>query len=267
MSTHPMTPTPYPEINPLICALQAAVQATLGEHFIAMYLEGSLSSGDFDQDSDIDFVVVVDAEVTQEQFQALRAMHERIAALDTPWAIQLEGSYLSLQAIRRHDPAHTRFPNIERGPGERLKWADHGEPWVIHRAILRERGIPLAGPPPQALIDPVDPSELRRAMLPALNGWASELLAHPERFPQRGYQSYIVLTLCRILYTLQFGAVTSKRKAAGWVTHSPGFPWVELVTRAWEGRHHPEQPASPGDIQGTLALIRYTIEIAQSTPI
>ena len=36
--------------------------------------------------------------------------------------------------------------------------------WPIHRHILREQGVVLAGPPPRTLIDPVQPDELREAV-------------------------------------------------------------------------------------------------------
>ena len=59
-----------------------------------MYLYGSLASGDFDRESDVDYVVVTDTEIPDETFQALDAMHQRIAAMDLWCATQLEGSYL-----------------------------------------------------------------------------------------------------------------------------------------------------------------------------
>ena len=77
-------PTPYPEVNALLRKLLASVQAILGKHLIGMYLDGSLASGDFDQESDIDFVVVTDDEISGDLFSALEAMHERVAAIDWP---------------------------------------------------------------------------------------------------------------------------------------------------------------------------------------
>jgi hypothetical protein len=200
-------PTPYPEVNAVLFELLSGVQTILGNHFVGMYLEGSLASGDFDQDSDIDFVVVTDDEISGDLFSALQAMHDRIAAIDSWCATQLEGSYISRHALRRHDPADALHPNIERGKGERLKMVHHDDGWVIHRHILRERGITLAGLAPQILIDPVSPNDLKRAMLGLLQGWATQILGAPVQMKRRGYQSYTVLSLCRILYTLEHGTV------------------------------------------------------------
>ena len=257
----PNHPTSFPDVNALIQILHKSVKCVLGSHIIGMYLEGSLAHGDFDQDSDIDFVVVTDEEVSEDLFIELQAMHDRIAAIDSVWAIQLEGSYISQHALRRYDPNHACHPNIERGYGERLKMVDHGESWNVHRYILREHGISLIGPDLKTLIDPISLNELRRAMLPLLHGWAAGILKNPTEINSRGYQSYIVLTLCRILYTLQHGEVVSKPKAVNWVIANVSKNWKELVDRAWVGRHDNSQSTPTAeDIKQTLDFIRYALE-------
>src|SRR5918996_3112853 len=221
--------TPYPEVNTMLQELLESVRNILGSHFIGMYLDGSLTSRDFDEDSDIDFVVVTDEDISGDLFVALKTMHERIATMDSPFAVQLEGSYISQQGLRRYDPEHALHPNIERGEGERLKMVSHDDWWIIHRYILRERGITIVGPAPQTLIDPVSPDDLRQAMLSILNGWATQILNNPDLMNSRGYQSYVVLSLCRILYTLQFGDVVSKPVAARWAKETLEEPWVSLI--------------------------------------
>ena len=256
-------PTAYPDVNTLLTELLKNIQAVLGNHFIGMYLDGSLTSGDFDLASDIDFVVVTDEDIFGDLFLALQAMHERIAAIDTPLAIQLEGSYISKHAVRRYDPEHALHPNIERGEGEQLKMADHSEPWSIHRYVLCQRGITITGPAPQTLIDPVSPDELRQAMLPTLHGWAKHILNHPDEINGRGYQSYTVLTLCRILYTLQTGDVASKPAAARWAKETLGEKWASIIDRALIGRKNGGLAIDPEDVTATLDFIRYAIESSQ----
>lgn len=256
--------TPYSDVNDLIAITLEAVQAVLGDQFIGMYLDGSLTSGDFDAASDIDFVVVTQEDVAGDLFLRLQAMHDRIAALDSPWAIQLEGSYISQPAIRRYDPAHVMHPNIERGSGERLKMVDHDETWAVHRSVLRERGITLVGPDVRTMIDPVSEEELRRAMLKLLNVWAKNILDHPQILSGRGYQSYAVLSMCRIMYTLQTGCVASKPFAAAWAKENLADRWSPLIERAVEGRHLSDQQADPHDINETLELIRYATLFLQT---
>lgn len=232
----------------------------MGDQLVGMYLDGSLASGGFDEDSDIDFVVITRNEIPEAVFLALRAMHDRIAEIDSPWAIQLEGSYISRRAARRSDPDFLLYPNIERGAGERLKMARHDDLWNIHRYQLRERGIVMLGPHPRTLIDTVSADQLRQTMRPMLSEWLEKILGEPAQMNRRGYQSYTVLTICRILYTLENGAVASKPEAARWARDALDRRWPDLIERAWEGRHHSGDLTSQAEIQETLDFIRFALE-------
>ena len=252
--------TAFPEVNAVLQELLADIQHILGNQLVGMYLEGSLAGGDFDEDSDIDFVVVTNDDISENVFSALQMMHQRINLLDTKWSTNLEGSYISQYAIRCFDPKHANFPNIERGFGEPLKLVYHAESWIIHRYVLRERGITIIGPALRTLIDPVSPDALRQAMVPVLQGWAKQILNNPNEIARRGYQSYTVLSICRILYTLQFGDIVSKPKAASWAKETLGEKWGALIDRTWIGRHNPGLFASAEDINQTLDLISYALE-------
>ncbi len=267
-------PTEIADLNKLLDVLLQDVQSILGSNFVGMYLEGSLANGAFDQASDIDFVVVTKQDITEDLFLALRAMHDRIALLDARWGFELEGSYVGQQALRRKEedldplvrraPEHPLYPNIERGRGQRLKMAPHDESWVVHRAILGERGITLAGPPPQTLVDPVSPTELRQAVLSVLSEWPEPLLEQPERLSVWGLHAYVVVTLCRILYTLHHGTVASKAIAARWAQETLDSQWEPLIERAWVWRYHPQPTASDEDVEETIAFIRYALEYGKS---
>ena len=267
--TLPQPPfTPYPDVDALLVELMAGMQTVLGERLLGLYLEGSLASGDFDFASDIDFTAVVRdggeddgaPAFPEADFQALQAMHDRLAQLDSPWAIQLEGFYLSPGALRRHDPAGGLWPNLERGEGEHLKLVRLDASWDIHRHVLRERGITLFGPDPRGLIDMVTPDQLRQAMRPMLFDWGARILAEPNLMGERGSQSYIVLTICRVLYTLASGATSSKPAAARWALANLDPRWSGLIENALIGRHNPNSPILPGEISATLHFLRFAQE-------
>lgn len=259
------SPTPYADVNAILHLVLDGARAVLGSRMVGMYLDGSLAAGAFDQASDIDFVIVTDEDVRGQLFDALLALHDRLSALTSPWAIQLEGFYVSLPALRRHDPAHVVHPNLERGYGERLKMVTLDQAWDIHRWMLRERGITIAGPDPQTLIDPVTPDQLRQAASASIP-WLRQILANPAQVTSAGYQSYIVLTLCRVLYTLQTGRVTSKPQAVRWALAHLAPRWMPLVEQAWIDRHNPNHAPSPENMAETLAMIRFALSQLQASP-
>ena len=113
MPAHVMPPTPYPDVNAVLNLLLSSVQTVLGDHFVGLYLYGSLASGDFDpQRSDIDFVVVTAGELPDDMIAALETMHTRIWASGLKWAAKLEGSYLPQATLRRYDSTAAPCPQI-----------------------------------------------------------------------------------------------------------------------------------------------------------
>jgi len=258
MSVEVTHPTPYPQVNAVLYILLSDVQTIIGNHFVGMYLYGSLATGDFDsQRSDIDFVVVTTDDLPSDMIQDLEAMHDRITASGLKWATKLEGSYIPQDALRRHDPTDALCPCVNEG---HFYMARHGSDWVIQRHILREQGVVVTGPALQTLIDPVQPNDLRRAVLGFLHEWWSPMLHDPDpRLHSGEYQAYAVLTMCRALYTLQHGTVVSKSLAARWAQEALGERWSALIEWALARRHD----APPEYMKEILDFIQYTLERSQ----
>lgn len=252
---HPLTP--FPEVNQLVELLAERIAGVLGDQRVGLYLDGSLARGGFDAASDIDFVAVTKAGVSEALFAALQAMHAEIGQLNLRLAQEIEGFYVAQEALRRYDPRHERFANIERGRGERLKWVEQGHSWIIHRYILREYGVVLSGPSPAELIDPISPDDLRRAMGAALTEWGGHIRRDPDTVAQAGYQPYAVLTLCRMLYTLETGDIVAKSAAAEWGRQTLERRWKPLIEAALADRLAGGRTPTRRAAEETLAFLEY----------
>lgn len=247
------------EVTAIVRELVEGVQRILGDQLVGAYVTGSLTTGEFDAASDIDVVVVTEGELDDEAFDALEQLHVDLGRKDSPWATQLEVSYIPRADLRRYEPGRTLHPRLDRGKGERLKMMHHDSDWVAQRHMLRERGMTLMGPELRELIDPVSADELREAMRPLLLDWIRPLLDERVPFAGRGHQAYIVLTVCRILYTMEHGKVVSKREAAEWARENMHERWQPLIERAWRGRMQPSGPME--DANETIAFIRQIVEL------
>lgn len=258
-------PTDYRSLNVVLHELVASVRSILAKNFCGAYLQGSSAFGTADMHSDVDFVVVTHNEVSDDQLLMLQTMHARIYALDGPWAQHLEGSYIPKDRLRRVDASRFSFLFLDNG-ASRLVWDNHCNTAVM-RWSLREYGIVLDGPEPQTLMDPVSADELRREALTGVReyaDWASELT---EAGPMsRWKQPHLVLTFCRLLYTVAKGRVTSKREAGEWAVATLDPPWASLVQRALDDRPDPwgrvHQPAEADLIDRTLAFANYAVSKA-----
>ena len=254
MPAHAIQPTPYPEANLVLQMLHADVQAVLGDSLVGMIVHGSLAAGDFDPGrSDIDVLVVTANDLTAEMLPVLAAMHARLTASGLYWASRMEVSYIPRDALRRHNPAHAGHPALRVDGSFGVDW--HGSEWIIQRHIIREKGLVIAGPPPHTLIDPIAPQDLRYAVAGLLREWWAPQLLDQHRLHSGEYQAYAILTMCRMLYTLQHGAVVSKPVAARWAQDAFGPRWAGLIAQALAWRH--DLPLERLD--ETLELIQFTL--------
>ena len=253
-----------PELMLVLAELQAGVQEALGARYVGMYLQGSLALGDFDQHSDVDFVVAIDGEVDDAQLSRLRDLHRRIYALPSRWAQHLEGAYLTLDALEHPVSEAPLHWFLDHGSAE-LERSDHDN-LVIQRYVLREKGVALDGPDAMGLVRPVERAALREEMYAQLDEWMGGFLRNPARLDNGWRQPYTVLTLCRMLCTIQYATVASKKVSAEWAMDALEERWVGLIERAWRQRPDPalkaRSKADPEDARETAAFVQYALDLA-----
>jgi hypothetical protein len=257
-----MLPTPYQELNQVLEILVSRMRYILAHDFVGAYLQGSFATGGFDEHSDVDFVVAIQDDLAPHQVDALQTMHDQVYHLGPEWAKHLEGSYF---------PAHILRDQAQRGL--ELWYLDHGARSLIRsdhcntilvRWIVRERGVTLAGPPPQTLVDPISEPLLVREMYEVLNGWGQQILDDPTPYDNRFYQGFIVLNYCRMLHDIHRGYPGSKREGAEWAKVVLDPSWSDLIDRTWACRPDParkvREPADPEDFARTLQFVDHIMQ-------
>lgn len=260
-----MPPTPYPELNQVLSKLVSRMQGILGDDFVGAYLQGSFALGDFDEHSDVDFVVAIRNELTADRVDALQVMHDRVYQLESEWAKHLEGSYFPRDVLRDLSRTGTDVWYLDHGARTLIR-SDHCNTLLV-RWIVREKGVILAGPPPDTLVDPISVETLREEIFETIVNWGQEILDDPERFNNRFYQAYIVLNYCRMLNDLKNGRPGTKREGAEWAKSNLDPSWSDLIDRTWDGRPDPaskvKEPADPEDFARTLEFIEYITDEAR----
>jgi hypothetical protein len=245
------------KVQETLQALREGILSVLADRLTGLYIFGSLASGDFVPGrSDIDFLAVTEGELLPETVEGLKTMHTRLGRSGLPWADHLEGSYIPKAALRRYDPQNAIHPALRVDSSFDLDF--HASDWIIQRWVVRQHALILAGPDPKTLIDPITPDELRQAARGILQEWWAPMLNDPSRLERGEYQAYAVLTMCRILYTIEFGEVVSKAAAARWGLAELGDRWQMLITEASAWRLGMTLDRLPE----TRAMIHFTLERA-----
>lgn len=252
-------PTSFADVNALLDDLRGRINRVLGHHFGGMYVVGSLALGDFDpSSSDIDLIVLTDQDLTEAHIRGLDAMHAQVAAGSSPWATRLEVVYVPLAALGSLAPAGGLYPQIEKGTTLLQAALEPG--WAFQCWTLRERGIVITGPDPRQLVAPIEPWAMAAAVAAIAGEWLDAARHDPTWLAwlrQRPNHTFVIQTLCRMLYSLAVGEVTSKPRALHWARHALGMPWTALIERA--DQQHAGQ-LTPDEIAPTVALIDYTLQ-------
>ena len=99
-------PTQYEDVNSIVLLLLQKSQEILDKNLLAMYLHGSLATGDFNQEkgSDIDFIIILDKELSDETIQKLREMLGELTQHDPKLSKKLEGSYVPKDWLKMNHP-------------------------------------------------------------------------------------------------------------------------------------------------------------------
>jgi hypothetical protein len=236
-----MQPTAYPDVNRVLEQLLARLQTILAPKLVGIYLYGSLVYGDFEpRSSDIDLLTVITSPLTDEELSALAQMHLAFSAANPRWEDRIEVAYLSLDAITSFHSHRSLIANIS--PGEPFHTLKAGKEWLVNWYMVRAIGIALFGPQPQEVIPPIAKEEFIENVRNNALAWAEWV----ENFRHRGGQAYVIITMCRALYTLTYGEQISKPKAAAWASQT--YPqWAALIQNALAWRVDWRDPAGEAE--------------------
>ena len=249
-------PTEFPELNDLLAELTDRAATILGDNLVGVYLQGSFAVGDADLASDCDFLVPVHRQVTADQEQALRELHDEIPTRDGFWCRHLEGSYPVAEELRTLAGLGCPWLYVDHGWRE-MQWATHCNN-VVARWSLRERGVTLTGPEPSSVVDPV-PSEEMRAYARAVPEHVLDRLPHlddPRRRVGSAVRRHDLLPVPRHPRHGR-GAVEEGRPAVGPGTPRRAVAGLLQQVSADRAAYDADEPSRPGSAEQTREFARY----------
>jgi hypothetical protein len=220
-------PALNPDLDDLIADLLARMKQVLGDQFQALYLYGSLVTGDFDPDvSDIDTLAVLRSTLTDNELEALRVMHSEFAVDHPAWDNRIEVAYVPAEALGTFRTRESAIAAIS--PGEPFHAKQAGREWLINWWIVREQGVTIFGPPPETFIGPITRDEFLDNVRLHAHEW-TEWVHDYHHLPGQGYA---IVTGCRAMYALEHGRQGSKNQAAAWA--QARFPeWADVIARGF----------------------------------
>jgi Aminoglycoside adenylyltransferase, C-terminal domain len=210
-----------------VAELADLLDREFGDELLGLYLFGSLPAGGFvDGKSDIDLLAVLERDVDEPRLERLERLHTAFVEQHPDWSERVEVGYVSRDVLRTlgNEPSGT-IALISPGQPLNIKEFDWG--WALDWDAACRQGEVLRGPQPLELGPAVSPGTFRHAAAEELRGW-TEGARRPFVAYMPAHQGYIVVTVCRALYTLETGGQTTKESAAAWA--AARYPeWAEFI--------------------------------------
>ena len=260
------SPTQDHQLNSLLKDLVTGMQTILKAKFLGAYLGGSFAHGGWDHDSDVDFDVVIESDLTDTEIIELTVLHAKIYEMGSYWGKHLEGAYFPKDILQNLDWTDQAIWYLDNG-SLTFERSIHDNT-LVNRWVLREHGLVLAGPPPRTWIPPIPDEKLKAEVRQTMQDWGNEILQGGYPLDNRWAQTFAVLMYCRMLHTLATGEVQSKPAGAAWAKVMLDRAWTALIDDAMSAR--PGQytkishPSDPEKVKLTKAFIAYALsEVGQ----
>lgn len=219
--------TEHTEVNHILTWLCPKIHSVLKNNLVGIYLYGSLVSGDFDYDtSDIDLLVVTEADINKREFSILNKMHMDLVKKFKNWDDRIEIAYIAKKALKTFKQINSSIAVIS--PGEPFNIKNAGIDWLMNWYIVRKTSVTILGPNPNTVIEDISKDEFIFAVKNHAIDWYNWVTHTKE---SRSFQAYAVLTICRAFYVINNGEQVSKKQAANWAQKM--YPeWATLIENA-----------------------------------
>lgn len=193
----------------LVRIFKDRIKGVLGKNLHSIYIHGSVALDDFSDDtSDIDFLVISNQTLGQCDFQKIHNLHNDLCKVNE-WGSRIECSYVTLDQF-----LSASRPSVERVYyNKTLKWEKYGYEWFIEKHIIATAGILIHGQDLNLQNYILNENELRKVITEIiLNTW-SPLIDKLNEL-ENNYIIYLVLTMCRIIHSMELGQIYSKSESA-----------------------------------------------------
>jgi streptomycin 3"-adenylyltransferase len=216
-----------PEVRDQVRRVTEGTGDILGGDVVGVYLHGSLALGCFNAArSDIDVLAVTRRKLTDDDKLAFVDLFLH-ASLD-PYGIEADVvTTEQLRTWRHPTPFELHYWESRREEfafdplGTLASIGIENADLAAHVTVTRAAGIPLVGPPPEAVFPRVPDADLRDSLLRDLQ-WSRDVRS----------ALYGVLSPCRIWATLETGGIHSKATGAAWALERLPHELKPLVERA-----------------------------------
>lgn len=248
------------EIVKFLQKIKKELPVVLKDNLYGIYVFGSLTYGGFrPKSSDIDCVAVTNKILSDEEFDRLEKWYKKLLRENYQLAKRLEMSY----AVKNNlfSKNITKTPKFFKGRFNKKSDSDANNP--ITWLNIKNNGLTVFGPEPKAFVPAIDSKILKNALKTEFDYINRRL----KKFLSEDWSKvYVILTFCRILYTLKNNKIATKKRAAEWCLknlprkyHPIILAAIKALVRAvnWKNLRHPAHGVSERSLKEIMSFKKY----------
>ncbi|WP_342577612.1 aminoglycoside adenylyltransferase domain-containing protein [Psychrobacillus sp. FSL K6-2843] len=251
---------PHP-VHDIMQKYLQALNASLPSAFIeGVYMYGSIALGAFDEKkSDVDFIVLLKRSANEQEVEIIKEIHFQISK--EKLGARMDGMYIQTADLGKTNDILLPYPYCSDGEVKVGHWDINHVTWWI----LKKHGIALQGRPIHELNISTKWEDVLGTLKYNINEyWYKKSKEIPNSVPDDMVE-FVTTTICRILYSLKFQQIISKKEALEKGLVILPFRWHTLLKEGMRIRSS-EQLPSLFDTESSRAetckdFILYTHEI------
>ncbi|MEY8350701.1 aminoglycoside adenylyltransferase domain-containing protein [Bacillus cereus] len=203
------------------------------EQLVGAYVYGSIALGAFHLDtSDVDFVTVTREPVSEVQKLQISELHKNLSK--GILGKRMDGMYIPLADLGKSNKEMTQYVYCADGKINVGHWDVNDVTWWT----LKNRGIAVTGEEASELPFEVPWSRVVETMKYNVEQYWSEKASKPYLFLIEEWVESAVVTMGRILYTLEHETIVSKDEGLQYMMESSSGKWIPLLQEVERIRHN-----------------------------
>lgn len=226
----------------LLSIISDAYQAILGSNLCGIYVHGSLGFDCFNwAKSDIDFLVVVDEELTHSQKEALISTLLRLNPAAPPKGFEMSVVlYQDCRNFKYPTPFQLHFSNAHlqkasENLSEYCGWMNGTDcDLAAYFTVVHKAGFVLYGKPIEDVFGEVPKNDYIASIKADVEASENDIPSNPV---------YIILNLCRVAAYLQDDLVVSKLEGGKWGLQHLKSEYAALIQEALDCYSSAQKPA------------------------
>ncbi|PFJ09120.1 nucleotidyltransferase [Bacillus cereus] len=208
----------------------------LEEKIVGVYVYGSIALGAFHiETSDVDFVAVIHDCVNEVEKQRIIELHNKLSKSNL--GKRMDGMYIPLADLGKYNDEMNEYVYCANGKADIGHWDINAVTWWT----LKKQGITVIGKEAEDLPFQIQWDDVVNTMKYNVEHYWSEKAERPYLFFIEEWVEFAVVTMGRILYTLENKTIDSKDRGLQYLLERSVKEWEPLLKEVERIRNNPKE--------------------------